>query len=62
MDLILTRSIFYDLFTWWCLANISMLLLGVLDQEIKIPKDPSRATLGKLECKDLLIPSVVNRV
>ena len=39
-----------------------MLLLGILDREIKVLGDPGRVTLGQPESTDLSVPSVVIRV
>ena len=60
MDLITTCSIFCELSTWWCLANIN--LPGIGDQEIKVHEDPGRVTLGQSENRDLSVLSVVIRV
>ena len=62
MDMILTCSIFYDLSTWWCLANINVLLPGILDREIKVPGHPGRVTLGQSVGRDLPVSSVAIRV
>ena len=35
-----------------------MILLGIRDREIRIPKDLSRATLGQSANRDVSIPSV----
>ena len=62
MDLLSTCSILCNLPTWWCLANINMLLSGIWDREIKVPGDPSRVTLGQSESRDLSVPNVVIKV
>ena len=50
------------LFSWQCLANIYMILPGIRDREIRIPKDLSRATLGQSANRDISVPSVAIRV
>ena len=44
------------------MANIDMFLLGIRDQEIRTPRDMSKATLGQLVNRDIPIPSVAIRV
>ena len=39
-----------------------MILSGIRDREIRIPKDLSRATLGQLPNRDIPVPSVAIRV
>ena len=50
------------LFSWKCLANIDMILLGIRDREIRNPRDLSRATLGQSANRDIPVPSVAIRV
>ena len=50
------------LFSWKCLANIDMILYGIRDREIRIPKDLSRATLSQSVNRDISVPSVAIRV
>ena len=39
-----------------------MILLGIRDQEIRTPKEMSRATLGQSVNRDIPVPSVAIRV
>ena len=48
----------YGLFSWQCLANIDMILLGIRDREIRTPRDLSRATLGQSVNRGISVPSV----